>query len=298
VGKVSRKVGHVRTLWTPVSCTETRYNKSSSFLIYILARFITLRGYQFNNLRKLTAKYEPKSLRYIVYQTTQNLAFELGGTPSKRGKIAAKYKEFFRKPVPWTLDSLTYKQYSTFSKNKLTLATNSTESKSNPPAKYLYPSLGGGDTGNYPTRFAKWLWDRGYASKNQYPYANFANKEFIKKRDGFRVQPYVYADTQRALSKTRNQKPHRNIDGPKIQDGRVFAKKEPFGGKKKRYEPGIYRVKTNFPNGENYIKPLFLFGPRHSVPTKGNFYALVIKEARGVLPELFRKNIEKYGRGY
>tara|TARA_Y100001963_G_scaffold74106_2_gene103020 strand:+ start:2775 stop:3551 length:777 start_codon:yes stop_codon:yes gene_type:complete len=251
---------------------------------------INIRTKDLKNLNKLTKKYSEKSLRRVVYKTADDAgAAVAGGKGKPDGLIAKEYEDRFNNPVPFTLSSV---YYST-SKNTITFHTFNEDGKGTSPARYLFPVIGGGGA-EIPLKFDKWVWNRNYAFGLQWPKANMANKEFIKKRNGH-VIPQVYRDTQMGLNKTRNERPHRKIDGPRIQDGRVFSKTNPWvGSSGKVYKAGIYRVKTNL--NDNYVSPLFFYESQDAIPQAGRYEQIFSNTVRNYIldEDRVKKNIEKY----
>ena len=253
------------------------------------------------NLKKLTAKYSAKSLRRVVYKTAEDAGKAAGGSKGQPdGLIAKRYlgtKDrlgLFNAPVRFTLSSVYWKA----DKNNITFHTFNQDGKGTSPAKYLYPAIGGSMGGlgyELPLNFDKWLWNKNFAHQSAWPKPAWENKEFIKKTPEGNVRPQVYRDTQIALNKTRNEKPHRKIDGTRIQDGRVFSKTAPFGGNGKTYQPGIYRVKTNDKN--NYIKPLFFYDKQDRIPQYDSWPILVSTIVRNYIMDADRikKNLDLYG---
>ena len=250
----------------------------------------------------MTTKYSATSLRHVVYMTAEDAGRAVGGTKGRPdGLIAERYlgtkdrPGLFNAPVFFTLSSVYWKA----EKNNITFHTFNQDGKGTSPAKYLYPAIGGtmGGLGNeLPLKFDKWLWNKNFASQSQWPLPAWKNKEFIKKTREGNVRPQVYRDTQIALNKTKNDKLHRKADGPKIQDGRVFAVKHDCGSSKKVYRAGIYRVKTNDKN--NFIKPLFIYGLRDSIPQKGIWAAIAGKAVRDYVmdEDRIKKNIALYAK--
>tara|TARA_Y100000114_G_scaffold140309_1_gene145069 strand:- start:44 stop:820 length:777 start_codon:yes stop_codon:yes gene_type:complete len=247
-------------------------------------------------LTKKLDKYQAKSIRFVSYRSIEDLG------PQLRNKnIKQRYKDLFIDPVPFTLDSLLFKNYQ--GKAKIDFFTFNDESKGNPPAKYLYPVIGGGSSAVYETRFAQWLKANRYMRRNQYPLANRAYREMILVGGNNRVLPQVYANTQRALRKTDAKGLKYNAQGSNIQDARVFAMKDSFPKKAKKkqnkYKPGIYRVSTKGGSKSGtFIKPLFRFiTPKPTVKRKSvTFYDILTQEAKKELPKLFEKNLKTFGR--
>ena len=238
-------------------------------------------------LSKKLDKYSAKSIRFVSYRSIEDLG------PQLRNKnIKQRYTDLFIDPVPFTLNSLLFKNYN--GKAKIDFFTFSDESKSNPPSKYLYPVIGGGSSNVYEPRFTQWLKANKYMRRNQYPLANLSYKDMILTGANGRVLPQVYANTQRALRKTDAKGTKYNAQGQKIQDARVFAKKDSFG----KYKPGIYRV--NLKKGSTYktfITPLFFFDSKPSVKRKTQtFFDLVKKSSDKNVGKIFLRELEKYGR--
>ena len=123
-------------------------------------------------LTKKLNKYQARSIRFVSYKSIEDLG------PQLRNKnIKQRYKDLFIDPVPFTLNSLLFKNYD--NKAKIDFFTFSDESKSNPPSKYLYPVIGGGSNNVYETRFTQWLKANRYMKRNQYPLANTSYKDMI-----------------------------------------------------------------------------------------------------------------------
>tara|TARA_B100000242_G_scaffold7859_1_gene5192 strand:- start:9042 stop:9818 length:777 start_codon:yes stop_codon:yes gene_type:complete len=247
------------------------------------------------DLSKKLDKYQAKSIRFVSYRSIEDLGPQL-----RNENIKQRYKELFIEPVPFTLNSLLFKNYQ--GKAKIDFFTFDDQSKGNPPSKYLYPVIGGGSNDVYETRFAQWLKANRYMRRNQYPVANLAYKEMMLTGANGRVLPTVYANTQRALRKTDAKQLKYNAQGSNIQDARVFAMKERFPKKaeknKNKYRPGIYRVSTKGTSKSGtFIKPLFRFiTPKPTVKRKNvTFYDILTQEAKKELPLIFEKNLKKYG---
>lgn len=268
-------------------------------MVLILASKITFKAKEF--IKEIN-KYDGKSLRRAVYVSANELGFLVARNKEKGLPFNFKQNKEtkFIDPVPLTLNSVLYFH----DKNKVTFKILDDESKGNSPAKYLYPVIGGGSNKAYLTRFTKWLHRNGYARKDQYPYPNTKNTEFIKTTGANnRVLGFVYANTQRALNKTKEGFFRKGFVGPafkkqgaggKIQGSRVFAKKEPFGGEGKLYRPGIYRVKTD--KNSSYIQPLFIYGGIPNVKPKKSFGVQITEIAKKELPNIIMKNVNKYGK--
>ena len=246
-------------------------------------------------LTKKLDKYQARSIRFVSYRSIEDLG------PLLRDKnIKQRYTDLFIDPVPFTLNSLLFKNYD--NKAKIDFFTFSDESKGNPPSKYLYPVIGGGSNDVYETRFTQWLKANKYMRRNQFPVANLAYKEMMLTGANGRVLPQVYANTQRALRKTDAKGLKYNAQRSNIQDARVFAMKDSFPKKakknKNRYKPGIYRVSTKGGSKSGtFIKPLFRFiTPKPTVRKKSvTFYDILTQEAKKELPLIFEKNLKKYG---
>ena len=188
-----------------------------------------------------------------------------------------------------------YKFYPKSGKAEVDIFPIDDESKGNAPAKYLYPVIGGGSNKVYETRFNQWLKANNYMKRSQFAYPNKKYRDMILTTGkNKRVLPYIYADTQRALRKTDAKGLKYNAQGQKIQDARVFAKKDSFG----KYKPGIYRV--NLKKGSTYktfITPLFFFDAKPSVKRKTEtFFDLVKKSSDKNVGKIFLRELEKYGR--
>ena len=99
--------------------------------------------------------------------------------------------------------------------------------------------------------------------------------------------------TQPSKEELINQALKYNAQGLKIQDARVFAKKDSFG----RFKPGIYRVSTKGSKSGTFIKPLFRFiTPKPKVRKKNvTFYDILTQETLKELPLIFERNLKKYG---
>tara|TARA_Y100001973_G_C5181388_1_gene325136 strand:- start:859 stop:1614 length:756 start_codon:yes stop_codon:yes gene_type:complete len=245
--------------------------------------------YNPQQLTKELNKYQPKSLRFVSYRTIEFLGIKVREDVNK---TYAKNK-FFIDPVPLTLSSTIFKNYE--GKAEVDIFPIDDESKGNPPTKYLYPVIGGGSNKVYETRFNQWLKANNYMKRGQFAYPNKKYRDMILTTGkNKRVIPNVYADTQRALRKTDAKGLKYNAQGTKIQDARVFAKKDQFG----RFKPGIYRV--NLKKGSTYktfITPLFFFDKKPSVkPKSQTFFDLVKKSADKNVAKIFLRELDKYGR--
>ena len=245
-------------------------------------------------LIKYLDRFDPKSVRRAVYMSTNRVGFLVA-----KEKIPQKYQQIFiQKSQQLTLKSINYKA----DKNKITFSTlkSSDIGKGNPPSKYLYPVIGGGNNQVYLTSFVRWLHRNNYALGNQYPYANLESS-FIKpgRKKPNTVLPVVYANVQRALRKSSSGEFNKSFIGPKqktgrggnIQDGHVFASKKEFGG---RYEPGIYRVKKD--GKKRYISPLFKYGDIPTVPKLGKLTEFIEDFAIEAFKETIVKKLEQYGK--
>ena len=247
--------------------------------------------YNVQELTKEFKKYQPKSLRFVSYRTIEFLGVKVREEVNKGyGK-----KGFFIDPVPLTLESTIVKFYPKSGKAEVDIFPIDDESKGNAPAKYLYPVIGGGSNKVYETRFNQWLKANNYMKRSQFAYPNKKYRDMILTTGkNKRVLPYIYADTQRALRKTDAKGIKYNAQGQKIQDARVFAKKDSFG----KYKPGIYRV--NLKKGSTYktfITPLFFFDSKPSVKRKSEtFFDLVKKSSDKNVGKIFLRELEKYGR--
>ena len=245
--------------------------------------------YNAKEFTKEINKYQPKSLRFVSYRTIEFLGVKVREEVNKGyGK-----KGFFIDPVPLTLSSTIFKNYQ--GKAEVDIFPIDDESEGNAPAKYLYPVIGGGSSKAYETRFNQWLKANNYMKRSQFAYPNKKYRDMILTTGkNKRVLPYIYADTQRALRKTDAKGTKYNAQGQKIQDARVFAKKNSFG----KYKPGIYRV--NLKKGSTYktfITPLFFFDSKPSVKRKTQtFFDLVKKSSDKNVGKIFLRELEKYGR--
>ena len=245
--------------------------------------------YNVQEFTKEINKYQPKSLRFVSYRTIEFLGVKVREEVNKGyGK-----KGFFIDPVPLTLSSTIFKNYQ--GKAEVDIYPIDDESEGNAPAKYLYPVIGGGSNKVYETRFNQWLKANNYMKRSQFAYPNKKYRDMILTTGkNKRVLPYIYADTQRALRKTDAKGTKYNAQGQKIQDARVFAKKDSFG----RFKPGIYRV--NLKKGSTYktfITPLFFFDSKPSVKRKSEtFFDLVKKSSDKNVGKIFLRELEKYGR--
>ena len=247
--------------------------------------------YNPKELTKQFDKYQAKSLRFVSYRTIEFLGVKV------REDVNKKYAKtgFFVDPVPLTLQSTLVKFYEKTGLAEVDIYSMTDESKGNAPAKYLYPVLGGGSNKVYETRFNQWLKANNYMKKSQFAYPNKKYRDMILTTGkNKRVLPFIYADTQRALRKTDSKGLKYNAQGLKIQDARVFAKKDSFG----RFKPGIYRV--NLKKGSTYktfITPLFFFDKKPSVkPKTETFFDLVKKSADANVGKIFLRELKKYGR--
>ena len=247
--------------------------------------------YNIPELTKVFNKYKPESLRFVSYRTIEFLGVKVREEVNKGyGK-----KGFFIDPVPLTLESTLVKFYPKSGKAEVDIFPMDDESKGNAPAKYLYPVIGGGSNKVYETRFNQWLKANNYMKRSQFAYPNKKYRDMILTTGkNKRVLPYIYADTQRALRSTDAKDLKYNAQGQKIQDARVFAKKDSFG----KYKPGIYRV--NLKKGSTYktfITPLFFFDSKPSVKRKTQtFFDLVKKSSDKNVGKIFLRELEKYGR--
>ena len=241
-------------------------------------------------LSKKLDKYSAKSIRFVSYRSIEDLG------PLLRDKnIKQRYKDLFIDPVPFTLNSLLFKNYD--NKAKIDFFTFSDESKSNPPSKYLYPVIGGGSTEPYPTRFVQYLKNRNYMRKDQYPVANLRNTTDIKLNAIGNVKPTVYRNTIYGLAATKQGQfkgANRKSKKTKIHDGRVFAVTARGESKNKRLRPGIYRMVLE--KNKEKVRPLFLFAKTPKIKPKQSFGVQISDIAERELPRFLQKNINKVGK--
>ena len=104
----------------------------------------------------------------------------------------------FDSAVPYTKRSVRYGVEG----QTLTLSINPEDQKGNAPAKYLFGVMSESGGPAYPTRFAKWLWDKDLAPKSTFPIPAFKSPA-VPKRKGFndRAPSWFYSQTQAALAR-------------------------------------------------------------------------------------------------
>ena len=247
-------------------------------------------------------KYDPKSIRHASYKSLKDIAFIVARGGSSKNKnnnrgVPSLFREQFRDPVNYTLDSIFYSPRGNDIKNKVTFQINEDESKGNAPSKYLYPVIGGGSTEVYATRFLQYLRRRDYINRNQYPYPNTKYSEMIKTKSDGRVKETVYRNTIWGLSSTKNKTLKRKSKGSKIHDAKVFAVKSKGqqDQKNKNLKPGIYRIKADQGKDGTAI-PLFIYRKLPYIKAKSTFGELVENIIDVQFSNILQKNINKVGK--
>ena len=215
-------------------------------------------------------------------------------------KAAKKYlpdqmERKFKSAVPYTKRSVRYGVEG----QTLTLSINPEDQKGNAPAKYLFGVMS--ETGGraYPTRFARWLWDKDLAPKNKFPMPAFESPA-VPKRKNFtdRAPSWFYSQTQAALAKELTRTGTTTVVGTgrksvplkgRIASARVFNIRDSSAKGGKGKSGGIYRVKS-----EKQINQLFIYRDNIPlVPPKLPFHETATDYIKLNIPDELMKQINK-----
>tara|TARA_B100001094_G_C17976291_1_gene692957 strand:+ start:148 stop:924 length:777 start_codon:yes stop_codon:yes gene_type:complete len=215
-------------------------------------------------------------------------------------QVAKKYlpdemERRFDSAVPYTKRSVRYGVEG----QTLTLSINKEDQKGNAPAKYLFGVMS--ETGGkaYPTRFAKWLWDKDLAPRNKFPMPAFNSPAVPKKKGGGYGPPnWFYSQTQAALARELTRTGTTTVIGTgrksvplrgRIAGSRVFNIRKKGDSHNKDLSAGIYRVKS-----EKQINQLFIYRDNIPlVPPKLPFHKTATEKVKKMLPSILSLQIQK-----
>ena len=235
-----------------------------------------------NILQKANFNYAAKqSLKIIGFQMKANI-------------FPSKMETSFDNVVPFTKRSIRYGVQDT----TLTLSINPDEAKGNAPAKYLYGVMSKTGGAVYPTRFAKWLWDKDLAPRSTFPIPAFNSPAVPKKGRANRVPAWFYAQTQAALAKQLTQAGNLTVVGTgrksvplkgRVAGSRVFNVRDNNSKGSKHLYAGIYRVKSS-----QKIDQLFRYADSlPTVPSKLPFHETAFNYIKRELPDELMKQVQK-----
>ena len=201
----------------------------------------------------------------------------------------------FDSAVPYTKRSVRYGVEG----QTLTLSINPEDQKGNAPAKYLFGVMSEAGGPAYPTRFAKWLWDKDLAPKNKYPIPAFNSPAVPRKKGGGYGPPnWFYSQTQAALAKELTRTGTTTVVGTgrksvplkgRIAGTRVFNIRDNSSKGAKGKSGGIYRVKS-----DKQINQLFRYiDTVPTVPSKLPFHETATDYIKLNLPDELIKQINK-----
>ena len=218
-------------------------------------------------------------------------------------KAAKKYlpdqmERRFDSAVPYTKRSVRYGVEG----QTLTLSINPEDQKGNAPAKYLFGVMSEAGGEAYPTRFARWLWDKDLAPRNKFPMPAFESPA-VPKRKGFtgknaRCPSWFYSQTQAALARELTRTGTTTVIGTgrksvplkgRIAGSRVFNIRRQGDSHNKDLSAGIYRVKS-----KANINQLFIY--RDNIPhdpPKLPFHETAADYVKLELPDELMKQINK-----
>ena len=230
------------------------------------------------------------NFKYAAKQSLKVIGFQLA-----KNYLPDQMSKKFESAVPYTKRSIQYGVEG----ETLTLSINQDESKGNAPAKYLYGVMSESGGPAYPTRFAKWLWDKDLAPKNKYPIPAFNSPAVPRKKGGGYGPPnWFYSQTQAALAKELTRTGTTTVVGTgrksvpirgKIAGSRVFNIRDNNAKGAKHLYAGVYRVKA-----DKQINQLFRyidFLP--TVPPKLPFHVTATERAAEMLPSVLSLQIQK-----
>ena len=236
-----------------------------------------------NILQKANFNYAAKqSLKIIGFQVAKKY-------------LPEQMEKRFDSAVPYTKRSVRYG----VENQKLTLSINEDDSKVNAPAKYLFGVMSEAGGAAYPTRFAKWLWDKDLAPRNKFPMPAFESPA-VPKRRGFkdRSPNWFYSQTQAALAKELTRTGTTTVVGTgrksvplkgRIAGTRVFNIRDNSSKGAKGKSGGIYRVKS-----DKQVNQLFRYiDTVPTVPSKLPFHETATDYIKLNLPDELMKQINK-----
>ena len=238
---------------------------------------------------KVDVKRFTRNLKFVekaaIPQAKRNTMYRFGQIHARK-KIPAHMKKVFENAVPFTTSSSRFDYNS--SNPSVRFYIEQTASKSNNPAKYLYPTTGtlGGSKPNYETRFSYWLRNRSGLNipRNYYPIPAYGSSAVQLNAYG-NMKPNQYRDTLKGLEKF--------AQGKKVTGNayRYFSIPAKSGKKASRTKPqGIYRVKGKNGGLElifNYAKQK----PR--TPVLFDYFGYTRKEVNTTFITLFKTNLRK-----
>jgi hypothetical protein len=224
------------------------------------------------------------NFNYAAKQTLKIVGFQV----AKR-YLPAEMVKRFKSAVPYTLRSVNYGVQG----QTLTLSVNPDESKGNAPAKYLFGVMSETGAPAYPTRFARWLWDKGFAPRSKFPVPAFDSPAVPLSNKGgtSKVPAWFYSQTQVALARSAGNmvvgkgRKSLPIKG-RVAGARVFNIR---GDDNRHLYPGIYRVKST-----QKIDQLFRYiDTLPMVPPKLPFHSTSLEKARELIPTVLSLQIQK-----
>ena len=227
---------------------------------------------------------------YAAKQSLKVLGFK-----AAKEYLPDQMKRRFESAVPYTKRSVRYGVEG----QTLTLSVNPDEGKGNAPAKYLYGVMS--ETGGkaYPTRFARWLWDKDLAPKSKFPIPAFGSSAVPKaKGSNSRVPAWFYAQTQVALARELTKTGNLTVVGTgrksvpvrgRVAGSRVFNVRQQGDGRNKELSAGIYRVKSR-----SNVNQLFRYiDTIPTVPQKLPFHRFGTEKVKEMLPSVLSLQIQK-----
>ena len=233
--------------------------------------------------------FEKSHFNYAAKQSLKVVGFKVA-----KHYLPQQMGMHFEDPVPYTLRSVRYGVQDT----TLTLSINPDEAKGNAPAKYLYGVMSKTGGAVYPTRFAKWLWDKNLAPRSTFPIPAFNSPAVPKKGRANRVPAWFYAQTQAALAKQLTQAGNLTVVGTgrksvplkgRVASSRVFNVRDNNAKGAKHLYAGIYRVKSS-----QKIDQLFRYADSlPTVPSKLPFHDTAFNYIKRELPDELMKQVQK-----
>ena len=230
------------------------------------------------------------NFKYAAKQSLKVIGFQLA-----KNYLPDQMSKKFESAVPYTKRSIQYGVEG----ETLTLSINQDESKGNAPAKYLYGVMSESGGPAYPTRFAKWLWDKDLAPKNKYPIPAFNSPAVPRKKGGGYGPPnWFYSQTQAALAKELTRTGTTTVVGTgrksvpirgKIAGSRVFNIRDNNAKGAKHLYAGVYRVKAD--KQINHLFRYIDFLP--TVPPNLPFHVTATERAAEMLPSVLSLQIQK-----
>ena len=227
---------------------------------------------------------------YAAKQSLKVLGFKAAKT-----YLPDEMSRRFDSAVPYTKRSVRYGVEG----QTLTLSINPEDQKGNAPAKYLFGVMSEGGGKAYPTRFAKWLWDKDLAPKSTFPIPAFKSPA-VPKRKGFndRAPSWFYSQTQAALARELTRTGTTTVVGTgrnsvplkgRIAGTRVFNIRDNSSKGAKGKSGGIYRVKS-----DKQVNQLFRYiDTVPMVPSKLPFHETATDYIKLNLPDELMKQINK-----